>query len=180
MSTTTTYTESQITELNEYAKQNTLSFEQANERCQDYSTCFRGNLSSSESTESYVIEPTNPNSVCENQVWTKLVSPNKIVEVLHIVQCSWGSFTIDMTDKEKNRLLENTSFLNTRNTKIRVNDLHETGNSCIEVVNKDEDELSVEEIADLERDPDIINTPGWILRSVYYEIFNGFSLRLSR
>ena len=166
MSTTATYTESQITELNEYTKQNTLSFEHANELC------------SSESTESYVIEPTNPNSVCENQVWTKLVSPNKFVEVMHIVQCSWGSFTIDMTDKEKNRLLKDTSFLNTRNTKIHVNDLHETGNSCIEVVNKDE--LTDEEIADIERDPDIINTSGWILRSVYYEIFNGFSLCLSR
>ena len=208
MSATTIYTESQIAELKEFAKENRLSFEEAieycsvchycgskvgfcqqycNERCQDYSTCFnypcfRGNLckicsnGSLESTKCYVIEPTNPNSVCEIQVWTKLFSPTKFVEVMHIVQCSWGSFTIDITNKEKDRLLENTLFINTRNTKIHVNDLHETGNSCIEVVNKDEDELSDEEIADLERDPDIINTPGWILRSVYYEIFNGFSL----
>lgn len=208
MSATTIYTESQIAELKEYAKENRLSFEEAieycsvchycgskvglcqqycNERCRDYSTCFnypcfRGNLckvcpnGSSESTKCYVIEPTNHNSVHEIQVWTKLVSPNKIVKLMHIVQCSWGSFTIDITNKEKDRLLENTSFLNTRNTKIRVNDLHETGNSCIEVVNKDEDELSDEEIAEFESDPDIINTPGWILISVFYEIFNGFSL----
>jgi hypothetical protein len=169
MNATTTYTKSQITELKEFAKENILSFEEANECC-----------SVSESTESYVIEPTNRYSVYEIQLWTKLVSPNKIVEVMHIVQCSWGSFTIDITNKEKDRLLEDTSFINTRNTKIYVNDLHETGNSCIKVVDNDEDELTDEEIDDIERDPDIINTPGWILRSVYYEIFNGFSLSLSR
>ena len=210
MSATTIYTESQIAELKEYAKENRLSFEEAieycsvchycgskvglcqqycNERCRDYSTCFnypcfRGNLckicsnGSLKSTESYVIEPTNHNSVCEIQTWTKLVSSNKIVKVLHVVQCSWGSFTIDITNKEKDRLLENTSFINTRNTKIRVIELRETGNSYIEVV--DEDELSDEEIAEFESDPDIINTPGWILISVFYEIFNGFSLCLSR
>ena len=140
---------------------------------EDQSICINDTC---ESIASYIIEPTNPNSVCEIQTWTKLVSSNKIVKVLHVVQCSWGSFTIDITNKEKDRFLEDTSFINTRNTKIRVIELRETGNSYIEVVNKDEDELSDEEIADLERDPDIINTPGWILISVFYEIFNGFSL----
>jgi len=158
-----------------------------NERCQDYSIyynypCFRGNLcklcpnGSWEPTQQYIIEPSLHNNVYEKQIWSKKISQYKTIKICFTLQCSWGKFAIEITDNEKNTLLEDISYLNTRNLNISVIDLCETGNTYTEILDKSE--LTHDEIKTIneELDAETFDESGWKMNEYYYEIDNGYTL----
>lgn len=54
----------------------------------------------------YIIEPTYKKSACEEQSWTNTLSSGKnvVVKVFNVYR--WGKFYIDLTDEEKEAVLE--------------------------------------------------------------------------
>lgn len=158
-----------------------------NERCQSYSTtfyypCFRGNMckictnGSWEIANPHILQPTFNNCVYEIQVWSNKISPDKTIQIKQTIQCIWGVFYLEVTDAEKQKMLENTSYLNTRHTNITVlpDKLYESGNTHIEII--DQELLTQDERTAIREDPDILSKPGWIMNDVYYEIHEGYTI----
>ena len=65
----------------------------------------------SETRTRYLIEPELKKSVCEEQIWQNTLGNNKTVNVKVGNLYRWGSFYIDLNDKEKEELKKKENIL---------------------------------------------------------------------
>jgi len=114
----------------------------------------------------YVIKPKFKKSICETQFWINTLSNGKNVKVEVNTVFRWGSFNIELNDKQKDQILSSIQI----NLNDYEHELIETWDGCdfwLETV--DEDSFNSEEQEEIEN---LINQ--WPVEHEYYEVDDGY------
>lgn len=147
----------------------------------------------SEEIITYNIVPLNKNSVYTIEHWTNILQSGKNVTVLYTQQWRYGSFTIDLTENEKQKLIDIEHII-----------LNDHGASVEELVSgwdyeheiKNKDKYTDSELKEIYRlmycdkenteeynsdeehefNQDIMEENEWTMNDTIYEIYDGFDL----
>ena len=147
----------------------------------------------SEEIKTYTISPLNKNSVYTIENWTNTIPNGKIVTVLYTQQWRYGSFTIDITENEKQKLIDIEHII-LNDYSVSIEELESGWDYEHEIKNKDSytdielkeiyrlmycDKENTEEYnSDEEHDfnQDIMEENEWTMNDTIYEIYSGFDL----
>lgn len=143
--------------------------------------------------KTYNISPLNKNSVYTIENWTNILQSGKIVTVLYTQQWRYGSFTIDLTENEKQKLIDIEHII-LNDHGASVEELVSGWDYEHEIKNKDSytdielkeiyrlmycDKENTEEYNSDEEhnfNQDIMEENEWTMDDTIYEIYSGFDL----